>query len=418
MPHLSPLDTAPEPSADLAGGPGAVRPAAERVGWHVVEPHTRPVTDPPPASAAWREGDPPGRRKFIDIGPLDLETGGHLPAVRMAYETWGELSPTKDNAVLVLHALTGDSHVTGPIEEGHLTPGWWDTMVGPGGPIDTDRYFVVAANVLGGCQGTTGPASSAPDGRPWGGRFPYITIRDQVAAEIALSDALGIDEWQLAIGPSLGAMRALEWALLAPDRVRRIAVIGATPYTTADQIAWAHPQLTAIRSDPAWNGGDYYDAPPGHGPHRGLAVARQIAHATYRSARELDVRFGRRPQGDEQPLGGGGRFAVQSYLDHHGMKLVRRFDANSYLTLTQAIMSHDVGRDRGGVAAALSRIAAEALVVAVDSDRLYLPEQSHQMADLIPRSGPAHVIHSDIGHDGFLVESEELGALVRDFLKT
>ncbi|HYF71292.1 MAG TPA: homoserine O-acetyltransferase [Nocardioides sp.] len=372
---------------------------------------------PVPATGAWREGDPVGRRRFLDLGALDLEAGGRLPDVRVAYETWGTLSPTGDNAVLVCHALTGDSHVTGEAEPGHPTAGWWQSLVGPGRPIDTDRWFVVAPNVLGGCQGTTGPASTAPDGAPWGGRFPFVTVRDQVRVEMAVADALGVDSWALVIGPSMGGMRVLEWAVMAPGRVRGIAPIGTTAQTTGDQIAWAHPQLEAIRADGNWRGGDYYDAAAGQGPHVGLGIARQIAHTTYRSARELDLRFGREAQDLDAPLVGEGRFAVQSYLDHHARKLARRFDANSYLVLTESILSHDVGRGRGGVEAALARATARALVVAVDTDRLYLPEQSERMAAALPGAEGVHVIHSDYGHDGFLVENDQLGALVAEFLE-
>jgi homoserine O-acetyltransferase len=317
--------------------------------------------------------------------------------------------------VLVLHALTGDSHVTGPAAPGHLTAGWWETLVGPGAPIDTDRDVVVAPNVLGGCQGTTGPASTAPDGRPWGGRFPHITVRDQVAVEVSLADTLGIGSWALVVGASLGGLRVLEWAASAPDRVRAIAAIATAAQTSGDQIASFHTQLGAIRADPRFAGGDYYDAPDGEGPHVGLGIARQIAHASYRSALELDERFGRIPQGAEDPLGGG-RFAVQSYLDHHGDKLARRFDANTYTVLTRTMITHDIGRDRGGVEAALATITARALVVAVDSDRLFPPHQSERIATGIPAAGPVRTIHSDFGHDGFLIESDQVGAFVAEFL--
>ncbi len=396
---------------------GGTASAVGAVGLHVVPPAPAGAPAPGvPASAAWREGDPVGDRQFVELGPLDLEAGGHLPAVRMAYETWGTLSPSGDNAVLVLHALTGDSHVTGPAGPGHPTAGWWQSLVGPGRPIDTDRFFVVAPNVLGGCQGSTGPASTAPDGRPWGGRFPYLTVRDQVAAEIALTDAIGVDSWALVVGASAGGMRVLEWAVMAPDRVRGIAPIATTAQTTGDQIAWAHAQLAAIRGDARFRGGDYYDAADGDGPHVGLGIARQIAHTTYRSAIELDERFGRTPQPGEEPLGGGGRFAVQSYLDHHAGKLARRFDANTYAVLTDSILSHDVGRGRGGVAQALATVPARALVVTVDTDRLYLPAQSEAIAAALPNADGVHLIHSDFGHDGFLIEEEQVGALVRDFL--
>lgn len=377
----------------------------------------RPVTAqlPPPASAAWREGSEPGNRRFADLGALDLEAGGRLPAVRLAYETWGELNEAGDNAVLVLHALTGDSHAYGGTAPGHVTAGWWNTLIGPGKPIDTDRWYVVAPNVLGGCQGSTGPSSRAPDGRPWGGRFPAITVRDQVAAEIALADHLHVASWALVIGASMGGHRVLEWAVTAPDRVRGLAPIATAAATSADQIAWAHPQLAAIRYDAGFHGGDYYGLPDGEGPHRGLAIARQIAHTTYRSAAELDARFGRLPQHGEDPMGGG-RYAVQSYLDHHGDKIVRRFDANSYVVLTESMLTHDLGRDRGGVEAALAQITGRALVVAVDSDRLFPVEQSVRIAAGIPGSGEAVVLHSAHGHDGFLVESEELGRHVSEFL--
>ncbi len=370
---------------------------------------------PVPASSAWRDGDPVGRRQFADLGPFLLEGGGHLPSVRLAYETWGTLNDARDNAVLVLHALTGDSHVTGPAGPGHPTPGWWSTLVGPGAPIDTERWFVVAPNVLGGCQGSTGPASPAPDGRPWGSRFPLLTVRDQVEAEARLADLLGVRRWALVVGASMGGQRALEWAVTQTDRVARVAAIATTAATSGDQIASFHTQLAAIHADAGYREGDYYDAPPGEGPHRGLGLARQIAHQTYRSAHELDERFGRIPQGGEEPLEGG-RFAVQSYLDHHGDKLARRFDANTYVLLTRTMLTHDVGRDRGGVEAALAGVRAEALVIAVDSDRLFTLEQSRRIAAGIPRSGPVRVVHSLYGHDGFLIEHEQVGRLVADFL--
>ncbi|HEY0188223.1 MAG TPA: homoserine O-acetyltransferase [Cellulomonas sp.] len=369
----------------------------------------------PRASSAWREGDPVGHRRFVDLGPLDLEAGGHLPAARIAYETWGRLAPDGSNAVLVLHALTGDSHVTGPAGPGHPTPGWWSTLVGPGAPVDTDRWFVVAPNVLGGCQGSTGPASTAPDGRPWGSRFPQLTVRDQVAAEILLADALGVRQWALVVGASMGGLRALEWAVAAPGRVERLAAIATTAQTSGDQIASFHTQLAALAADPRYRDGDYHDAPDGEGPHVGLGLARQIAHQTYRSAAELDQRFGRIPQGGEEPLDGG-RFAVQSYLDHHGDKLARRFDAGSYAVLTRSMITHDLGRDRGGVEAALAGVTARTLVVAVDTDRLFLPAQSARIAAAVPGSGPVRTLHTPYGHDGFLIEHEQLGAMVRGLL--
>ncbi len=306
------------------------------------------------SSGAWHEGDPVGRRRFVDIGGLDLERGGRLSQVRIAYETWGTLNEARDNVILVEHALTGDSHVSGEAGPGHPSPGWWNSLIGTGRPVDPDEWFVVASNVLGGCQGSTGPSSLAPDGRPWGSRFPYVTVRDQVAAEAALLDALGIHRIAAVVGGSMGGMRALEWAVTHPERVDRCLVLASTAYATADQIAWCQPQLLAIRHDPDYAGGDYYAT--GRSPETGLGLARRIAHITYRTETELSERFGREAQLGEDPLSGGdrGRFAVESYLDHHAGKLARRFDANSYVRLTEAMNSHDVGRDRGGVAAALS----------------------------------------------------------------
>ncbi|WP_020670572.1 homoserine O-acetyltransferase MetX [Amycolatopsis nigrescens] len=371
---------------------------------------------PPPATGAWQAGDPPGRREWIaGPGPLSLEAGGVLPGFELAYETWGEPNADASNAVLVEHALTGDSHAAGPAGHGHPSPGWWDGLIGPGRALDTDEYFVVAPNVLGGCQGSTGPSSLDPDGKHWGSRFPEITVRDQVHAETALADALGVRRWAAVLGGSMGGMRALEWAAGLPDRVAALLVLAAPAAASAEQIAWAAPQLHAITGDPGWRGGDYYDAPPGEGPHRGLGVARRIAHTTYRSEPELAERFGRRPQGDEDPLRGG-RFAVESYLDHHADKLVRRFDAGSYLCLTRSMNTHDVGRDRGGVGAALARVTARTVVAGVDSDRLYPVYQSRRLAAGIPGSGETAVLSSPYGHDSFLIETGQISGLVKELL--
>ena len=367
------------------------------------------------AFGPWREGDPAGHRRIAEVGTITLEARGALPDVTVAYETWGTLNAARDNAVLVLHALTGDSHVSGPAGPGHPTPGWWDALVGPGRALDTNRWFVVAPNVLGGCQGTTGPSSSAPDGRPWGSRFPFLTVRDQVEAEARLADRLGIDAWASVVGGSMGGMRVLEWAVTHPDRVRTAVVLASTAATTAEQVAWCQPQLLAIRSDPAWRGGDYHQH-PGPGPVVGLGIARRIAHVTYRSELELAERFGRRPQGDEQPLGGGGRYAVESYLDHHASKLAARFDPGSYVALTEAMNSHDVGRGRGGVQQALRRVRADLLVAAVDSDRLYPPRLSEELAASAPTARPLITIESPYGHDGFLIETHQVAATVRQVL--
>ncbi len=360
--------------------------------------------------AAWRDGDPVAARRFARIGALDLEFGARLPDVRIAYETWGRPAHDPDgaitNSVLVLHALTGDAHVSGPAAPGQPTPGWWDGVLGAGRPLDTDRWFVVAANVLGGCQGSTGPSSPAPDGAPWGSRFPEVTIRDQVAAEARLADELGIGRFAAVLGGSMGGMRALEWVAGHPERVGAALLLAVGASATADQVATQTTQVQAIRSDPAWAGGDY----TGDGPVSGLGIARRIAHLTYRSELELDLRFGRTVQDD-------GRFAVASYLDHHADKLAGRFDAGTYVTLTEAMNTHDVGRGRGGVAAALGAITRPVVVAGIGSDRLYPLRLQQELAEHIPTADGLHVIASDYGHDGFLIEAEQVGELIRGTLR-
>ncbi len=343
----------------------------------------------------------------LSIGPLTLETGGHLPDVVLAYETWGTLNADASNAVLVEHALTGSSHVA----RGESTEdGWWDGLVGPGRTIDTDRYFVVSINMLGGCYGSTGPASLDPEGRPWGSRFPFVTIRDSVRAEALLADLLGISTWHSVLGGSMGGARALEWAVTHPERVRNCAVIACGAASTAEQIAFAQAQVQAIRLDPRFAGGDYYGSA---GPETGLGLARRIAHITYRSEAELGHRFGRAAQGLEEPFGAAlpherGRYQVESYLDHQADKLVRRFDANSYVVLTEALMSHDVARDRGSLTTALADTKAKFFIAAVDSDRLYWPAQSFELASALPGNVAVHTITSPIGHDAFLTEIGQL----------
>lgn len=370
---------------------------------------------PPPASAAWREGDPVGDRRFLDVGPLTTQSGFAFPEIRVAYETWGSLNADRSNAVYICHALTGDSHVAGPAGPGHITEGWWEELVGPGRPLDTDQWFVVCANVLGGCQGTTGPASTAPDGQPWGSRFPVVTVPDMVEVERRVADALGIDQWALMLGPSLGGMRVLEWMVAHPERVKTGLLFGTTAAVTADEIGIHQVQIEAILADPAFRNGDYYDAPEGAGPHRGMGLARRIAHMSYRTESELDLRFGRAPQGEEDPLQGG-RFAVESYLDHHADKLARRFDANTYVALTRAMSLFDLGEGRGGVDAALGQITAPLIVVGIDSDRLFPLRLQQRIADRAPGSRGLEILRSPYGHDGFLVEGEQVGSFVRQAL--
>lgn len=371
----------------------------------------------PPASGAWREGDPPGQRRFLSLGPFTTESGFCFPEIRVAYESWGHLRSDQSNALYVCHALTGDSHVCGPAGSGHRTRGWWDRIVGPGKPIDTRRWFVVCANVLGGCQGTTGPASLAPDGKPWGSRFPTITMADMVAVELRLSEALGIPRWACLVGPSLGGMRVLEWLLARPQSVSSAIVIGAAASVGADQIGSHAAQIAAIRADGNFRGGDYYDAPPGAGPHRGLGVARRIAHLTYRSSAEMEERFGRRHQDQENPYDWrqgqiGGRFAISSYLDHQAAKLADCFDANSYIALTNAMSLFDLGRNRGGVARALSAIHHPLTVVGMDTDRLFPLPLQDVIAWGSPGASGVEVIRSLHGHDGFLVEVDQLAAIL------
>jgi len=351
-------------------------------------------------TGAWLESHDPGDRQFLKIGDLELESGEKLLDTTIAYQSWGELNAAGDNAILVNHALTGWSDV----------PAWWPSIVGPGLPLDTNKYFVICPNVIGGCQGSTGPSSIAPDGKRWGSRFPSVTIRDMVAAELALTDALGISHYVLAVGPSLGGMRSLEWAIAHPTRVNAICTIGSSAVATGDQIGAASIQIRAIKSDPNYNGGDYYSQEVG--PTEGMGIARRIAHLTYRTESEMDVRFGRELQGDET-----GRYAVESYLDHQAQKLAKRFDANTYIALTEAMNSHDVGRDRGGVAEALSTITIPVVVVAIDTDRLFPPRLQEEIVELTPTAQPLVTITSPFGHDGFLIDVEAVGSVLQSALK-
>lgn len=368
-----------------------------------------------PVTGAWREGDPVGHRQFTTLfesrGHM-LETGGRLAPVTVAYETWGTLNAARNNAVLVLHALTGDSHAAGPAGPGHQETGWWNDIVGPGKPVDTDRFFVVCPNVLGGCQGTTGPASTDPvTGRPYGSRFPAITIRDQVVVEAALADTLGIERWASVVGGSMGGERALEWAVSFPARVPRAVIMACGARATAEEIALCSLQIRAIESDPRFNEGDHYDAEPGEGPWRGMCLARGIGQVSYRTEEEFDDRFGRGRQGHEDPFSGG-RYAVESYLEYHGEKLAYRFDANTYIVLSRAMNHHDVGRGRGGIRAALARITGDVTIAGISSDRLYPLRLQHELAARIPRNSGLEVIQSISGHDGFLTETEAVGKII------
>jgi homoserine O-acetyltransferase/O-succinyltransferase len=357
---------------------------------------------------------PEGDIGLVDIGSLNLENGAVIDDVRIAVERWGELSPTRDNVVVVMHALTGDSHITGSAGPGHPTAGWWDGVAGPGAPIDTNRWCVVATNVLGGCRGSTGPSSLAPDGKPWGSRFPHISVRDQLEADVAALAALGINQVAAVIGGSMGGLRALEWMVSYPDRVRAALLLATTARSTADQIGHVYAQMAIIKSDPNWRGGDYYDT--GRTPDAGMSIARSFAMLSYLGEVELDTRFGNDGQGDEDPMNGG-RYAVQSYLEHQGDKLGNRFDAGTFVALSASAARHDVGRGRGGARKVLRGCPVPVVVGGITSDRLYPLRLQEELAELLPGCTGLHVIESAHGHDAFLVEFEAVGDLIRKTLE-
>ena len=379
------------------------------------------------ATGAWHAGLPSGTRKFLHFPaerPIALDNSKTLQDVTIAYETWGELNAEKSNAILLCHAWTGDSHAAGSAEEGTPTPGWWEGLIGPNCAIDTNKWFVVCTNSLGGCQGTTGPASNHPqDGKPYGSRFPVITVRDMVRAQVRVSDMLGIDVWHSVIGGSMGGMQVLEWAITFPHRLRTAIPIATCLQATAQQIAWGAIGRRAIRLDPKWRGGDYYDAPVGEGPWQGLAIARMIAQVTFRSDNVFTDRFGREladMDADYNGLGLWDKFEVENYLDHHGDKLIRRFDANSYLIIGKAMDLHDVARGRGELRKAVSRISAPVLSVGISSDILYPTYQQKQIRDMINDVGGSceYVeIESPHGHDAFLINLDQVGKPVAEFLE-
>lgn len=373
----------------------------------------------PPVTGAWRDGDALGQRKFCQVGAFQPEHGIEIPHVRIAYEIFGELNADASNAILVFHALTGDSHATGSAGPGHPTAGWWSGVVGPGLGLDTGTWCVVVPNILGGCQGTTGPSSFHPDGREWGSRFPYLTVRDQTRVMAALADHLGVTRFAAVIGGSMGGMHALEWALMFPTRLERLGLIASSAVTSADQLGGNSLQMEAITVDPFFAAGDYYDQD--EGPYRGLALARRMALVNYRSPTELNERFERTWQSKVSPLGDNGRFAVESYLDFHGNKFTRRFDANSYICLVGAMNSHDVTRDRGDLATVLGAVTLPTLVLGVDSDRLFPLEQQRELARYIPgclTGTEPEVLTTPYGHDGFLIESDRVGASIAALLAT
>ena len=379
-----------------------------------------------PATGAWHAGLPSGKRKFLHFPaerPIALDNSKTLQDVTIAYETWGELNAEKSNAVLLCHAWTGDSHAAGSAEEGTPTPGWWEGLVGPNCAIDTNKWFVVCTNSLGGCQGSTGPASLHPqDGLQYGSRFPVITVRDMVRAQVRVSDMLGIDVWHSVIGGSMGGMQVLEWAITFPHRVRTVVPIATCLQATAQQIAWGAIGRRAIRLDPKWRDGDYYDAAVGDGPWQGLAIARMISQVTFRSDNVFTDRFGREladMDADYNGLGLWDKFEVENYLDHHGDKLIRRFDTNSYLIIGKAMDLHDVARGRGELRHAVSRITAPVLSIGISSDILYPTYQQKQIRDMINEVGGRceYVeIDSPHGHDAFLINLDQVGKPIAAFL--
>lgn len=338
-------------------------------------------------------------RKLLNIGPLSCEAGGHLEDVVVAYETWGTLSSARDNAILVCHALSGDSHAIG----------WWDRLVGPGKPIDTDQFFVIGVNALGGCSGSTGPSSRAADGNPFGSRFPMVTVGDMVEAQARMVQSLGIERLHMVCGGSMGGMQALEWTCRFPDRVRKAWITASCRAHSAMQIGFNEAARQAIIRDPKWRGGDY---PLDDGPSDGLAVARMVGHLSFLSEEAFSQKFGRGLQDKEtfdytfEP-----EFRVESYLNYQGDKFTKRFDANSLLVLTRAIDYFERKSLQGS--------SAEYLFTSFSSDWLYPPHQSQELHALAEAAGcRSRWVDIDLpyGHDAFLLDGAIQGQLVRSFM--
>jgi len=351
--------------------------------------------------------------------PLPLDSGQVLEGVTVAYETYGELAADKSNAVLIFHALTMDQHVASPHP---ITgkPGWWSHSVGPGKPIDTDRFHVICANVIGGCMGSTGPASPAPlDGKPYGMRFPVITIRDMVRAQVALLDAFQIDRLHAAVGGSMGGMLALSFAANFPSRADRILAIATTARHSAQNIAFHEVGRQAIMADPDWREGDYYGR--GKGPEKGLAVARMAAHITYLSEAGLTEKFGRRLQDrDAKSFGFDADFQVESYLRHQGISFTDRFDANAYLYITRAMDYFDLAEEHGGrLADAFAGCTARFCVVSFDTDWLYPTAESRAVVHALnAAAAPVSFVElsAPFGHDSFLLDVPALDRVIAGFL--
>ena len=343
--------------------------------------------------------------------PLVLESGVRLPHVAVAFETYGELDASGRNAVLICHALTGSAHAAGR-HDARDVPGWWDPLIGPGKAIDTRRSFVVCSNVLGGCYGTTGPTSlDAQTGHPYGPEFPRFTVRDMVRVQQRLQAALGVRSWRAVIGGSMGGMQALEWALMAPEAVQGIVAIAIGARHSAWAIGLNEVARRAIMADPVWQGGRY---PLERQPESGLGLARAIAMLSYRSYDSLEAKFGReRRPSDEDALSSS--FEIASYLAYQGVKLVRRFDANTYIGLTRAMDEHDIAEGRGRLDEVLAGVQAKALVMGIPSDVLYPEVEQRRLVEALPNARYERLV-SPHGHDGFLIEYPQLAAHLRRFL--
>jgi homoserine O-acetyltransferase/O-succinyltransferase len=347
-----------------------------------------------------------------------LECGRKLGPITLAYETYGELSPAKDNAVLILHALSGNAHAAGFNHPYERDPGWWDIMIGPGKAFDTRQYFVICANVIGGCKGSTGPSSIDPQtGCPYAMTFPIVTIRDMVDTQRLLLDHLGIDQLLCVVGGSMGGMQVLQWVVSYPEKVRLAIPIATTSKLSAQAIAFDEVGRQAIQSDPHWKDGDYYGKPA---PRRGLAIARMIGHITYLSERSMHQKFGRRLQ-DKSEYGYNflADFQVESYLRYKGDHFVNRFDANSYLYISKAMDYFDLAQTHGTLEQALSAVQAKFLVISFSSDWLFPSHQSKAIVGALRRVGAQAIyteIQTDYGHDAFLLESAQLTSLIGNFL--
>ena len=349
---------------------------------------------------------------------LLLECGRSFGPVTLAYETYGELSPAKDNAILILHALSGDAHAAGRHQAGDKQPGWWDIMIGPGKAFDTNKFFVICSNVMGGCKGSTGPSSIDPQtGRPFALSFPMVTIRDMVNTQRALIDHLGIDQLLCAVGGSMGGMQVLQWVVSFPERIRLAIPIATTSKLSSQAIAFNEVGRQAIQSDPQWRDGAYYGKSV---PRRGLAIARMIGHITYLSEKSMHQKFGRKLQ-DKSEYGFDFRtdFQVESYLRYKGDHFVNRFDANSYLYISKAMDYFDLAQPHGRLEEAFANVRAKFLVISFSSDWLFPSYQSKEIVSACRRVGAEAIyteIQTDYGHDAFLLESGQLTSLITNFL--